>query len=78
MQQINPVNYLPAGDPISGIDTSSLAAEGYEVISEGYVDRYLAVRFDATGAIVGVGDGAGGAMLGTSCLASAAPLILRG
>ena len=74
--KIDPGTYVTAGPPT----TFPLTDNGHvtTIVKEDYVDQYVAVRFDSTGTIVGVGvpgtSGQGG-MVGTSCWASFKPRV---
>ena len=75
--QINPTTYVTIGGPVSPPPATSTAnGRTTIIVSEDYVNQYVAVRFDSTGVIVGVGvpGSAGqGGMVGTSCWASFSP-----
>ena len=79
--QINPVTYVtiesPVNPPLATFTTNDFTTT---LISEGYVNQYVAVRFDSSGMIVGVGvpgSGGQGGMVGTSCWASFSPSETR-
>ena len=74
--KIDPATYVTVGSPISFplVDNGKTTS----IVSETLVNQYVAVRFDSTGTIVGVGvpgtSGQGG-MVGTSCWASFKPRV---
>ncbi len=65
--QINASTYVTVGSPVSPPGTTPT------VLSQGYVDQYVALRFNSSGEIVGIGPpgsaGQGG-MVGQSCWTS--------
>ena len=75
--KIDPVTYTTVGSPISPpISPSINNGHTTTIVSEAYVNQYVAVRFDSTGMIVGVGvpgTGGQGGMVGASCWASFRP-----
>ena len=75
--QINAANYTTATSPVNPPPaTSKNGNDTTTIVSQDYDSKYVAVRFDSTGMIVGVGVpssvGQGG-MVGTSCWASFSP-----
>ncbi|MBK7277582.1 MAG: hypothetical protein IPI08_13850 [Betaproteobacteria bacterium] len=64
--EISPTTYLTSGSPVS---------PPTPVVSEGYVSQWAALRFDASGTIVGIGErtSTGGALLSLNCWNSAFP-----
>lgn len=79
--QINPVTYVAERSPVNP-PLATLTTNGFTttLVSEGYVNQYVAVRFDSSGMIVGVGvpgSGGQGGMVGTSCWASFSPSETR-
>ena len=75
--QINPGTYVTIGSPVNPPPATS-TDKGFTttIVSEGYVNQYVAVRFDSSGVIVGVGvpgSGGQGGMVGMSCWASFSP-----
>lgn len=68
--QINNVTYQTIGSPVS----PPVAPPA--IVNQAYVNQYVAVRFNTSGTLVGIGDagsGGQGGMVGTSCWASAFP-----
>lgn len=71
--EISPTTYTTIGAPV--LPPTPAIPGGPGGGSEGYVDRWAAVRFNASGVVVGVGDGSPGGMVGGSCWASASPFL---
>ena len=77
--QINPTTYVTVGSPVAPpLATSTTNGFTTTIVSEDYVNQYVAVRFNSSGVIVGVGvpgSGGQGGMVGTSCWASFSPPV---
>lgn len=66
--EINPGTYVTAASPVNPPGAPTVI-----VGTPGYVNQYVAVRFNASGMLVGVGPGNTGGMVGMSCWTSAFP-----
>ncbi len=66
--RINPATYVTIGSP-GPLPTAAAST------TPGYVNQWAAVRFDSSGAVVGLGADNVGAMVGASCWASVASYI---
>lgn len=78
--QIHPTTFVTSGPPVSpppaSVTSGTNPPRTTTIISEGSQNNpYVAVRFNSTGVIVGVGPSGsgGGGMVGTSCWTSAFP-----